>query len=214
MKIVIILILSLQSSLYSSVFDDFIIKLKSDKASKMLYQGNYEEAIKLYSEAIDINKNSTEVYNNMAITLSALGEKSEALETFGVTKKTFNEKTKNRVKSSVYYNSGVTAIETKRYKEAVGDLINSLYYNPDDDNAREALEYARKRIDEESGKRPKSNEEDEDLGNNNSSNESTGNKEEIDKSDIDKLLESLRRLRKESDNKEEYYNGESFEKDW
>lgn len=178
----------------------------------MLLEGNYDEAIKLYREAIDISTNSTEIYNNMGITLSSLGEKDSAIETFDIAKKTLKKKTKNIVKSSVYYNSGITRIEAKRYEEAVDDLINSLYYNPNDDKAREALEYARKRIDEENGgydKKP------DDLDNNNSSpDDLTESKEEIDKNDIDKLLESLRRLRKKSENKEEYYSGESFEKDW
>jgi len=209
--IITILFLTLYCNVQASIYDDFIIKLKSDKASKMLLEGNYDEAIKLYREAININTNSTEIYNNMGITLSSLGENASAIETFDIAKKTLKKKTKNTVKSSVYYNSGVTRIEAKRYEDAILDLINSLYYNPDDDKAREALEYARKRIDEQNGGGDKKSD---DLDNNSSPDDLTESKEEIDKNDIDKLLESLRRLRKKSENKEEYYSGESFEKDW
>ncbi len=211
MKIIILLFFSLYCNVEASIYDDFIIKLKSDKASKMLLEGNYDEAEKLYREALNINTNSTEIYNNMGITLLSLGEKDTAIETFELAKKTLKKNTKNDVKNSVYYNSGIAKIEAKRYKESVLDLVNSLYYNPDDDKSREALEYARNKIDEENrGGDDKSD----DLDNNSSPNDLSDTKEEIDKNDIDKLLESLRRLRKESKNKEEYYSGESFEKDW
>ena len=211
MKIIIILFFTLCCNVQASIYDDFIIKLKSDKASKMLLEGNYDEALKLYREALNINTNSTEVYNNMGITLLSLGEKDTAIETFELAKKTLKTNTKNDVKNSVYYNSGIAKIEAKRYKESVLDLVNSLYYNPDDDKSREALEYARNKIEEENGG---GNNKSDDLESNSSPNDLTDTKEEIDKSDIDKLLESLRRLRKESENKEEYYSGESFEKDW
>ena len=212
MKIIILLLFTLQCNIQASIYDDFVIKLKSDKASKMLLEGNYDEAEKLYREALNINTNSTEIYNNMGITLLSLGEKDTAIETFELAKKTLTKNTKNNVKSSVYYNSGIAKIEAKKYKESVLELVNSLYYNPDDDKSREALEYARNKIDEENG--GGGDDKSDDLDSNSSPDDLTDTKEEIDKNDIDKLLESLRRLRKESENKEEYYSGESFEKDW
>lgn len=219
----IILILSLffcSNNLNASLIDEFKIKLKSDKALRMLELGNYDEAIKIYDEVLTINTNSAEIYHNMGLALASKGQKNIALDAFEMSKKSINDKTKDNIKHSIYYNSGITAIEAKNYQLAVDDLIEALYYNKKDDTSREALEYALKRLKKEqvrSGSDKQDNDSEENENNSEKKARADNNemdKEEIDKSDIERLLESLRGLRKNNPQKDEYYNGAKSEKDW
>ena len=209
------------NNLNASLIDEFKIKQKSDKALRMLELGNYDEAIKIYDEVLNINTNSAEIYHNMALALASKGQKNIALDAFEMSKKSINDKTKNNIKHSIYYNSGITAIETKNYQLAVDDLIEALYYDKKDDTSREALEYALKRLKKEQNKSGGDDNQDDDSeeeSNNSEKKASVDNnemdKEKIDKNDIERLLESLRGLRKNNPQKDEYYNGAQSEKDW
>lgn len=55
---------------------------KSSEASKLLQQGNYEEAAKLYQEAIDKNPQDPTHYYNLGIAFMRMDKHDEAIEAF------------------------------------------------------------------------------------------------------------------------------------
>ena len=230
-------------NLYSFNLDELTAKLDVDRANRLFKNGNYESAITLYEKALSKVTNSPQIYYNMGTTMASVGEMDTAIQLFDMAKNNFNEKTSKSIKHSTYYNSGIAKIENEDYQGAIDELIDALVHNPKDENSKRALEYARKKLEEqknnsgpssqnspdeqEGGEGDGGNSEDNsdnnnqndednksDNSDNNSNDENENNDRENEKSDIDRLLESLRQYRKDKDNEEQYYGGGRIDKDW
>ena len=230
-------------NLYSFSLDELTAKLDVDRANRLFKNGNYESAITLYEKALSKVTNSPQIYYNMGTTMASVGEMDTAIQLFDMAKNNFNEKTSKSIKHSTYYNSGIAKIENEDYQGAIDELIDALVHNPKDENSKRALEYARKKLEEqknnsgpssqnspnedEGGEGDNGNSEDNsdnnnqnnednkiDNSDNNSNDENENNERENEKSDIDRLLESLRQYRKDKDNEEQYYGGGRIDKDW
>lgn len=231
-------------NLYSFSLNNFMGELTAkwdvDRANRLFKNGNYEGAISLYERALSKVTNSPQIYYDMGTTMASVGEMDTAIQLFDMAKNNFNEKTSKSMKSATYYNSGIAKIENEDYQGAIDELIESLVNNPKDENSKKALEYAKKRLEEQknnSGPESQSaederdgesdnngNSEDNSENNNNQNNQNDGmdnedsndkaDDRENDKSDIDRLLESLRQFRKDKDNEEQYYGGGRIDKDW
>ena len=230
-------------NLYSFSLEELTAKLDVDRANRLFKNGNYESAITLYEKALSKVTNSPQIYYNMGTTMASVGEMDTAIQLFDMAKNNFNEKTSKSIKHSTYYNSGIAKIENEDYQGAIDELIDALVHNPKDENSKRALEYARKKLEEqknnsgpssqnspderEGGEGDGGNSEDNsdnnnqndednksDNSDNNSNDENENNERENEKSDIDRLLESLRQYRKDKDNEEQYYGGGRIDKDW
>lgn len=231
-------------NLYSFSLNNFMGELTAkwdvDRANRLFRNGNYEGAISLYERALSKVTNSPQIYYDMGTTMASVGEMDTAIQLFDMAKNNFNEKTSKSMKSATYYNSGIAKIENEDYQGAIDELIESLVNNPKDENSKKALEYAKKRLEEQknnSGPESQSAEDERDgesddngnsednsenNNNQNNQNDSMDNEDsndkaddrENDKSDIDRLLESLRQFRKDKDNEEQYYGGGRIDKDW
>ena len=222
-------------SLYSFSLDELTAKLDVDRANRLFRSGNYESAITLYEKALSKVTNSPQIYYNMGTTMASVGEMDTAIQLFDMAKNNFNDKTSKSMKHSTYYNSGIAKIENEDYQGAINELIDALVHNPKDENSKRALEYAKKKLEEQknnSGDSSQNSPDEQDGGegaggnsednsdNNNRDNQSSQNNEsenndrENEKSDIDRLLESLRQYRKDKDNEEQYYGGGRIDKDW
>lgn len=222
-------------NLYSFSLDELTAKLDVDRANRLFRSGNYESAITLYEKALSKVTNSPQIYYNMGTTMASVGEMETAIQLFDMAKNNFNEKTSKSMKHSTYYNSGIAKIENEDYQGAINELIDALVHNPKDENSKRALEYAKKKLEEQknnSGDSSQNSPDEQDGGegaggnsednsdNNNRDNQSSQNNEsenndrENEKSDIDRLLESLRQYRKDKDNEEQYYGGGRIDKDW
>lgn len=231
-------------NLYSFSLNNFMGELTAkwdvDRANRLFKNGNYEGAISLYERALSKVTNSPQIYYDMGTTMAYVGEMDTAIQLFDMAKNNFNEKTSKSMKSATYYNSGIAKIENEDYQGAIDELIESLVNNPKDENSKKALEYAKKRLEEQknnSGPESQSSEDEQDgesddngnsednsenNNNQNNQNDSMDNEDsndkaddrENDKSDIDRLLESLRQFRKDKDNEEQYYGGGRIDKDW
>ena len=235
-----LLFLFFTSNFYGFSLNEMTAKIDVDRANRLFKKGNYEDAITLYERALSKITNSTQIYYNMGTTMVSIGETDTAIQLFDMAKNNFNDKTSKSIKNSVYYNSGIAKIENEDYQGAINELIESLVNNPKDENSKRALEYAKKKLEEQknnSGSKSQ-NSPDEQEGesdnnegsNNNSDNNQNDNKEnnnsdnsnendkneseENSKSDIDRLLESLRQFRKDKNNEEQYYGGGRIDKDW
>ena len=222
-------------NLYSFSLDELTAKLDVDRANRLFRSGNYESAITLYEKALSKVTNSPQIYYNMGTTMASVGEMDTAIQLFDMAKNNFNDKTSKSMKHSIYYNSGIAKIENEDYQGAINELIDALVHNPKDENSKRALEYAKKKLEEQknnSGDSSQNSPDEQDGGegaggnsednsdNNNRDNQSSQNNEsenndrENEKSDIDRLLESLRQYRKDKDNEEQYYGGGRIDKDW
>ena len=222
-------------NLYSFSLDELTAKLDVDRANRLFRSGNYESAITLYEKALSKVTNSPQIYYNMGTTMASVGEMDTAIQLFDMAKNNFNEKTSKSMKHSTYYNSGIAKIENEDYQGAINELIDALVHSPKDENSKRALEYAKKKLEEQknnSGDSSQNSPDEQDGGegaggnsednsdNNNRDNQSSQNNEnenndrENEKSDIDRLLESLRQYRKDKDNEEQYYGGGRIDKDW
>ena len=230
-------------NLYGFSLDELTAKLDVDRANRLFKNGNYESAITLYEKALSKVTNSPQIYYNMGTTMASVGEMDTAIQLFDMAKNNFNEKTSKSIKHSTYYNSGIAKIEKEDYQGAIDELIDALVHNPKDENSKRALEYARKKLEEqknnsgsssqnspdeqEGGEGDGGNSEDNsdnnnqnnednksDNSDNDSNDENENNERENEKSDIDRLLESLRQYRKDKDNEEQYYGGGRIDKDW
>lgn len=222
-------------NLYSFSLDELTAKLDVDRANRLFRSGNYESAITLYEKALSKVTNSPQIYYNMGTTMASIGEMDTAIQLFDMAKNNFNDKTSKSMKHSTYYNSGIAKIENEDYQGAINELIDALVHNPKDENSKRALEYAKKKLEEQknnSGDSSQNSPDEQDGGegaggnsednsdNNNRDNQSSQNNEsenndrENEKSDIDRLLESLRQYRKDKDNEEQYYGGGRIDKDW
>ena len=222
-------------NLYSFSLGELTAKLDVDRANRLFRSGNYESAITLYEKALSKVTNSPQIYYNMGTTMASVGEMDTAIQLFDMAKNNFNDKTSKSMKHSTYYNSGIAKIENEDYQGAINELIDALVHNPKDENSKRALEYAKKKLEEQknnSGDSSQNSPDEQDGGegaggnsednsdNNNRDNQSSQNNEsenndrENEKSDIDRLLESLRQYRKDKDNEEQYYGGGRIDKDW
>ena len=242
-KLLFILFIFWTINLYSFNLDELTAKLDVDRANRLFKNGNYESAITLYEKALSKVTNSPQIYYNMGTTMASVGEMDTAIQLFDMAKNNFNEKTSKSIKHSTYYNSGIAKIENEDYQGAIDELIDALVHNPKDENSKRALEYARKKLEEqknnsgpssqnspdeqEGGEGDGGNSEDNsdnnnqnnednksDNSDNDSNDENENNDRENEKSDIDRLLESLRQYRKDKDNEEQYYGGGRIDKDW
>ena len=242
-KLLFILFIFWTINLYSFNLDELTAKLDVDRANRLFKNGNYESAITLYEKALSKVTNSPQIYYNIGTTMASVGEMDTAIQLFDMAKNNFNEKTSKSIKHSTYYNSGIAKIENEDYQGAIDELIDALVHNPKDENSKRALEYARKKLEEQKNNSGPSsqnspdeqeggegdggnsednsdnnNQNDEDNKSDNSDNDSNdeneNNERENEKSDIDRLLESLRQYRKDKDNEEQYYGGGRIDKDW
>ncbi len=287
--LIIIFLLSFISNIYAFSFNEFTAKLDVDRANRLIRKGDYDGAISLYEKALSKVPNSPEIFYNMGTTMSSVGDMRNAMQLFDMAKKSFTEKTSKEMKSAVHYNSGITKIEAEDYQGAIDELVESLVNTPNDENAKKALEYAQKKLEEQnqnnntgpssqqnqdqnqdgksdnnnngSGNNDENNQNDNNNQNNNNGednqnnqnndnqdnqnnqNNNDGNNDNQDnqnndgnndnqnnqnnnggdnnqndnqdsKSDIDRLLESLRQMRKDKDNGDQYYGGGRIDKDW
>ena len=287
--LIIIFLLSFICNIYAFSFNEFTVKLDVDRANRLIRKGDYDGAISLYEKALSKVPNSPEIFYNMGTTMSSVGDMRNAMQLFDMAKKSFTEKTSKEMKSAVHYNSGITKIEAEDYQGAIDELVESLVNTPNDENAKKALEYAQKKLEEQnqnnntgpssqqnqdqnqdgksdnnnngSGNNDENNQNDNNNQNNNNGednqnnqnndnqdnqnnqNNNDGNNDNQDnqnndgnndnqnnqnnnggdnnqndnqdsKSDIDRLLESLRQMRKDKDNGDQYYGGGRIDKDW
>ena len=275
-KLIILFFIITSFNIYAFSFNELTAKLDVDRANRLMKKGNYEGAITLYEKALSKVPNSPEIFYNMGTTMSSIGDIESAVQLFDMAKKSVTENTSKKTRSAIHYNSGITKIEGQDYQGAIDELVESLVNTPDDENAKRALEYAQKKLEEQkknqqnnsgfnnqqsednqdgqsdnNGNSDENNQNNNDNNNQNQDNQNQDNQDNQDnqnqdnqnnngnndnqdnqnnnnqnnndqnnndnedsKSDIDRLLESLRQFRKDKDNGDQYYGGGRIDKDW
>ena len=175
---VLLVFLILFSSSYAFSLNEFTAKIDVDRANRLLRKGDYDNAISLYEKALSKLPKSLEIYYNMGTTLSSMGEMDSAVQAFDMAKKNFTEKTSKDIKNSTYYNAGISKIEMEDYAGAIEELIEALVNKPNDSNAKSALEYAKKKLEEQkknSGESAQNNDNQDDANSNQNSQDNNDN---------------------------------------
>ncbi len=215
-------------------------KFAMDKGNELLSKGNYDSALKEYERAKSFLNESDILYYNIANTFFKKGDYMGSTMAYEYAKNYISEKTSNKLKSDIYYNSGVNHIEMENYSEAIVDLIEALKVNPKSSNSISALEYARKRLEEQEKQQNSSNDQqddsdnseqndsdedgDSDDNNQDSENEQEQSQEQVDQSnnkdsitpeEAKRILDAIRNDRDDSeDTRQNYKGGKNLENDW
>ena len=109
---------------------------KNTNAISLFNQGNqalsekkYEDAIKYYTEAIKINSNDSDVYNNRGNAYSGLKDYKEAIKDYDKAIKI------NPKLIEAYYNRGIAYFKLDEYGKAIKDYDKAIELNPNYSNA-------------------------------------------------------------------------------
>ena len=102
---------------HQGAYTEFYIGLTSYK------EGKHEEAIKHYDQAIDINPQFAEAYNNRGITKDLLGRHEEAIADYDQAIRI------NPQFAEAYYNRGTTKDLLGRHEEAIADYDQAIRIN-------------------------------------------------------------------------------------
>ncbi len=218
-------------------------KFAMDKGNSLLAKGNYDNALKEYEKAKGFLQESDILYYNIANTFLKKGDYMGSTMAYEYAKKYMSEKTSDKLKSDIYYNSAINNIEMEKYAEAITDLIEALKVQPKNNDTISALEYARKRLKEQQQEQSNSSndqqekdqsgnnnndEQDDNSNNNNENNQERDNQVEqteqdnsakdkasITQEEAKRILDALRNDRDDSeDTRQNYKGGRRIENDW
>lgn len=131
MRVLFFLILTL--FLTASSVDD------ARKANEAFEEGNYQEAVELYRQAIEEDPENAKLHFNLASALYKLGQSEEAMQSYD----RFENLTESAEEQSfASYNQGTMLTEQQKYEEAAEFFREALKKNPNDADARHNYELA------------------------------------------------------------------------
>ena len=120
-----------QNTIYNDLIGFIENEENYDKARILFYRGNakyqsgeYKEGIEDYNQAIELNPQYAEAYNNRGNAKKRLGEYKEAI-------KDYNQAIElNPQYAKAYYNRGNAKKRLREYKEAIQDYSEAIELNP------------------------------------------------------------------------------------
>jgi len=99
------------------------------KAGIVYMRGHKEEAVRLYTKAIEINPNFVQAYYNRGIAYNDIREYFKAISDFTKAIEI------NPDYAEAYYNRGVAYIDMINYSQAISDFTKAIELNPNDADA-------------------------------------------------------------------------------
>ena len=136
--------------LIACVFLNTISMVYAQHENKVIRNGNqlyqnkkFGQAENKYKEALTKNKESKEAAFNLGDALYEQKKYEEATEQFNATAKTAKDK---KIQSQAYHNLGNSYLQNKKYEESINAYKNALKMNPDDDDTRYNLAYAKSKL--------------------------------------------------------------------
>lgn len=155
------------------------------KANQAFENGNYDEAARLYQQAIAADPADARLHFNYGNALYHLGETEEAREAFE-TYKQLAETVEEHALAD--YNSGKMFADLEMYNEAADQFRQALINNPDDPDARFNYELAllkqQESEDEQEEQNPEDNDDqDEDQDNDQNQDQQDGDQDQDDNQD-------------------------------
>ena len=109
------------------------------RANDAFENGNYQQAVELYQQAIDEDPENAKLYFNLASALHKVGKTEEAIQVYD----RFEDLSESAEEQSyASYNQGTMLTEQNKYDEAVEYFREALKKNPNDPDARHNYELA------------------------------------------------------------------------
>lgn len=109
------------------------------EANEAFENGNYQQAVELYRQAIEQDPENAKLHFNLAAALHKLGQTEEAMQSYD----RFEALSKSpQEQSFASYNQGTMLTEEDKYKEAAEFFREALKKNPNDPDARHNYELA------------------------------------------------------------------------
>jgi tetratricopeptide (TPR) repeat protein len=96
------------------------------QGEQQYHQGNLEDAMYLFQDAINISSNYGQAYSNLGLTYQKLGREAEALWANRKAIELANGSTKNTVQASSYYNIAKIYESKSQWQEALNNYQNAL----------------------------------------------------------------------------------------
>jgi len=112
------------------------------KGNRNFNKGNYVEAEKDYKSSLDKKYNDKAQFN-LGDAYYNQKNYEEAMSSF---KSVIDRNVPQNVEANAYYNLGNSLMEQQQYSEAFNAYKNCLKINPNDEDARYNLEYARQKM--------------------------------------------------------------------
>lgn len=119
--------------------EDEFIRKGNEKYNKNDFEGAENE----YRKALDKNVGSKVANFNMGNTLYRRGENDSAFENY---KQAISDKNTNEENAAIMHNIGNTYLQNKKYEESIDAYKKSLKLNPDDEDTRYNLAYAKRML--------------------------------------------------------------------
>jgi tetratricopeptide (TPR) repeat protein len=117
---------------------------KTIRNGNQLYQNKkFDAAEKKYKQALVKNKESKEAGFNLGDALYEQKKYEEATELYNATAKKTKDK---KLQSQAYHNLGNAQLQNKKYEESINAYKNALKLNPEDDDTRYNLAYAKSKL--------------------------------------------------------------------
>lgn len=109
------------------------------EANEAFENGNYQQAVELYRQAIEQDPENAKLHFNLAAALQKLGKSEEAMQSYD---RFVNLSDSPEEQSFASYNQGTLLTEENKYKEAADFFREALKKNPNDADARHNYELA------------------------------------------------------------------------
>lgn len=151
MRYLTIIILLLFSAPLMAQQDQQLISL----GNKLYKQQQFEKAAIEYQKAAELNNKNTKAQYNMGNAFFRSNKLDQAEKAFDAAAQNAIE---DSMRSSAFYNKGVSLSQQKKLEESIGAYKNSLRINPEDEEARENLQKALNELKKDQQKQSPKNE--------------------------------------------------------
>lgn len=133
-------LLLLSSSVWSQSLGESV-----NKGNEAFAEEDYDLAIDLYNQAQTFSPEDARIYFNKGTALYQQGMYEEALAEYEKALLTDDAD----LKEKVYYNQGNAFYRVDKYQEAIDEYTEALKINPDDIDAKQNIEFIRRKIKEQ-----------------------------------------------------------------
>ena len=119
---------------------------KVREGNRAFAEGNWDEALKKYSDALLDEPESPKIHYNLANVLYRQNKHAEAVTEY---EKALQQATDPRLLQDAHFNRGNGYFQQSKYLEAIDAYQKVLELNPDDRDAKANLELARRKLQEQ-----------------------------------------------------------------
>ncbi len=194
MKKLLIIIAALSGLVYHGYAQDEYRHLK--KGNELYEKGVYPEAVREYSLASDLNHGSFEAAFNQGNAWYRQDSLEKAASQFQLAANLARETAQEAM---AWHNLGNTYLQQKNYKQSIDAYKQALRKNPQDDDTRYNLAYARKMLEDQQNQQDKQNKDNKENKDDNKQNQNDDKSKDDQKQENKQQKNSKEQEQKQSD---------------